>query len=86
MSRYSHVIEVVSLDTNPPKKFRVAYGYDEPLSGFFIEVWAMDDEDEPLIEEDTFLIKTPLSKMLSLFILFGVPEKFTESFSKNEPF
>ena len=77
MSRFQHKINVINTTTGKNKVFDVAYGFDEMLSEYYIQVSYVDDDgnDSFLIDKATYTTGTDKSSMLMLYILFGVPEE-----------
>ena len=80
MSRFEHTVSVTNETTREIRAFRIAYGYDHPLSEYFIQVWdeSIPDEEEdrdPLLSLGSRTTGTGRDEMYGVMKAFGVPEE-----------
>lgn len=83
MSRFSHKIE------KNGKEYEVAYGYDRPLSEYFIQVFdpSIEDEDNQLIVwEGSRMTNKSNGEMYRLFEKWGVKEEHLECLAMDLSF
>ena len=74
--------QVLSIgDSHKKRKFRISYGRYKPGNEYFISVYEGND-DVLLIEKSTF--NTPLSEIISLYLILGVPLEISVKASLGE--
>lgn len=92
MSRYTHEVQVTNLKTGKPKRYTVAYGFDPPLSEYFIQVMPQypvegdDDEEQCFLWEGNRTTGKTNSEMLQLFMIFEVPDEHIQALAMDLPF
>lgn len=83
MSRYSHKI------VKKGKTYTVAYGYDRPLSEYFLQVFDESkekDDDGCILWLGSYMTHTPNSEMLDNYIEWGVKKDHADMLALDLPF
>ena len=89
MSRYTHKITKQHVD------YEVAYGYDQPLQEYFLQVFRLDKQDDydfdptgegMMINESSLLTNRSNGFMLNLFNIWGAKEEHQEQLTMDLPF
>ena len=83
MSRFEHTVSVTNETTREIRAFSVAYGYDNPLSEYFIQVWDQNvpseeekgEDRDPLIWLGSRTTNTGRYEMYGVMKAMGVPEE-----------
>jgi len=84
MSRYTSTI------TKENKQYEVAFGYDVPLSEYFLQVFDLskvtEDDEGLILDEGSWMTGKSNSEMLELYIEWQVPDKYRECVVLDLPF
>lgn len=92
MSRYRHVVERDGVS------YEVAYGYDRPLSEYFLQVFTLNGEDEdPYFSIGNYYTMTPHpdnlekieysnSEIMELMIEWECPQKYIDAVGSDLPY
>lgn len=90
MSRHTHQIQMVDLKTGVPKRYTVAYGFDDPIQEYFIQVMSEfpdeNSKDVVFIDEGSKTSGKSNSQIAIFYLLFEVPKKYIDAISMDIPF
>ena len=90
MSRFEHRVTMTNSKTSEVRPFDVAYGYDNPMEEYFIQVWdrtkpSDEEADEPIIWLGSRMTGTGREEMYGVMRAFGVPEEHLQKLILDVP-